>query len=137
MVEGEPKLFENWDSYMKLRQVMVSAVIFKTHGWFRWQMGHAKLFGILLWDYETKSMRKFKYSNTLKKQGYNRTHNYRLLKGIVDNNLLQKDGRGHYSFTVPEMMMIKNVVSVMRELDMIGSQEILSRVRQKSENTVL
>ena len=136
MVEGEPKLFKNWDPYMKTRQVAASAVIFKNHGWFRWQMGHARLFGVLLWDYEIRRSRRFKYSRILKKQGYQRTHNYRLLQEILENNLLQKEGNGYYSFTVPELEMIRQVIGVMRELDMI-SGKMPVRMGRKSESTVL
>lgn len=136
MVAGEPKLFRNWDPYMRTRQVVASAVIFKNHGWFQWQMGHAKLFGVLLWDYETRRKGKFKYSKILKKQGYQRTHNYRLLREILENNLLQKEGNGYYSFTVPELEMIRQVIGVMRELDMI-SNKIPVRVERKSASTVL
>jgi hypothetical protein len=137
MVEREPILFKNWDPYMRLRQVMASAVIFRNSGWFRWQTGHAKIFGVLLWDYETTGKKIFKYSKTLKKQGYRRTHNYRLLRSIVEQSLLQKEGNGYYTFTVPELEIIKRVISAMRELDIISRKEILARVEQKSENTVL
>lgn len=136
MVGSEPKLFKNWDSYMRLRQAMASAVIFKSHGWFQWQTGHAKLFGVLLWDYETRGRGKFKYSKTLKKQGYQRTHNYRLLREILENDLLQKEGNGYYSFTVPEIAMIRQVIAVMTQLDMI-SNKMPVRVERKSASTVL
>jgi hypothetical protein len=136
MVEGQPKLFENWDPYMKARQVMASAAIFKNHGWYQWQSGHAKLFGVLLWDYETKRKRKFKYSKTLRKQGYCRTHNYRLLKDIIRNNLLEKEGKGHYSFTLPELEVIRRVVARIREIDTIGSKKMPAGKEQKSESTV-
>ena len=85
MTGTEPRLFQNWSAYMRQRQVMASAVIFKNHDWYEWEIGHAKIYGILLWHYETKKHTKFKYSKTLKKQGYRRTHNYRLLKKIVEN----------------------------------------------------
>jgi hypothetical protein len=137
MVESEPKLFRNWDPYMKIRQVVVSAVIFKNHGWSQWQSGHAKLFGILLWDYETKRRRTFKYNKTLKKQGYHRTHNYRLLREIIENKLLKKEGNGYYSFAVSDVITIKRVLMAVRELDIIGQGETLAGAEQKSETTVL
>ena len=128
MVEGEPKLFRKWDPYMKVRQVTASAVIFRNHAWFRWQQGHAKLFGVLLWDYETKGNKRFKYNKTLKRYGYQRTHNYRLLKEIIDNNLLVKEGNGYYSFTEPELEVIRRVVARIKELDKIASKEMLARM---------
>ena len=137
MVEKEPKLFRKWEPYTKVRQVRASAVIFKNHGWFQWQQGHAKLFGVLLWYYETKGNKRFKYSKTLKRHGYERTHNYRLLKEIIQNNLLVKEGNGYYSFTIPELEVIIRVVSRIKELDKIGSREILARMGEKSQSTVL
>jgi hypothetical protein len=135
MVEKEPKLFRKWDPYMKTRQVVASAVIFKNHGWSQWQAGHAKLFGVLLWNYETKKNKKFKYSKTLKKQGYCRTHNYRLLKPMIYNKLLRKEGNGYYSFEISDMTTIKRVLMTVRKLDMIGEKEMLARVKQKSQST--
>jgi hypothetical protein len=132
MVEREPKLFKNWDPYMRSRQVMVSATIFKNRGWSQWQTGHAKLLGVILWDYETKNHRKFKYNHTLKKKGYRRTHNYRLLKDIIKNNILQKEGNGYYSFNVPEVV-IKKILKVVKELDKVSNNE--AKVEQKSEST--
>jgi len=123
MVEGEPKLFRNWDPYMKTRQAVASAVIFINHGWFEWQMGHAKLFGVLLWDYEKKGNRKFKYNKTLKKHGYSRTHNYRLMSTIIQNKVLRKSGNGYYNFTPSEVKLIKKVLAVVKELDTIGKYE--------------
>lgn len=122
MVEGEPKLFKNWDPYMKMRQEAASAVIFKSHGWSRWQKGHARLFGVLLWDYESRKSRRFKYSRVLKKQGYQRTHNYRLLRQIIENNLLLKEGNGYYAFTVRQSATIRQVIAVMREMDKISGK---------------
>lgn len=122
MTEREPKLFKNWSGYMRQRQVMASAVIFKNHGWYKWQVGHAKLYGILLWHYEMKKQTRFKYSKTLKMQGYRRTHNYRLLKAILEKELLQKEGSGYYSFAVSEVKVIEKVLSLIKGLDMIGNE---------------
>lgn len=122
MAEREPKLFKNWSAYMRQRQTMASAVIFKTHGWYEWQLGHAKLYGILLWIYETEKHTKFKYSKTLKIYGYRRTHNYRLLRTIVRKKLLRKEGNGYYSFAHLDIQLIKKFLSMIKELDMIGNQ---------------
>jgi hypothetical protein len=133
MIDREPRLFKGLDEYVRQRQVMASAVVFKAYGWHGWQIGHAKLYGILLWHYETKKQTSFKYSKILKKLGYRRTHNYRLLKGIVENNLLVKKGNGRYCFTFSGMSVIKKILRVIKELDMIKSE---AEVMQKSVNTV-
>jgi hypothetical protein len=136
MVEREPKLFKNWEPYMKARQVMASAILFRSHGWGDWKIGHAKLFGILLWDFETKKRWKFKYSTTLKMAGYQRTHNYRLLNKLVEKNLLQKEGDGYYSFAPEELDLMKRVVLVIKELDVTG-REIVTGVERRSEGIAL
>jgi hypothetical protein len=123
MTEREPQLFKNWSGYMRQRQAMASAVIFKNHGWYKWEVGHAKLYGILLWHYEMKKQTRFKYSKTLKMQGYRRTHNYRLLKAILEKELLQKEGSGYYSFAVSEVKVIEKVLSLIKGLDMIGNKK--------------
>jgi hypothetical protein len=133
MIDREPGLFKGLKEYIKQRQVMASAVVFKAHDWQEWQIGHAKLYGILLWHYESKKQTSFKYGKILKKLGYRRTHNYRLLKGIVENNLLVKEGNGCYCFTFAGMRVIEKVLSVMREFDMIKSE---AEVMRKSVNTV-
>ncbi len=132
MVKREPKLFQNWSQYMRQRQVMASAVMFKNHGWYGWEVGHAKLYGILLWHYETKKHARFKYSRTLRKQGYRRTHNYRLLSRIVENNLLRREGNGYYSFAPSEIQVVERVLSLIKELDKIGNEK---EGEQKSAST--
>ena len=123
MTEREPILFKKWkDGYASQRQVMASIVIFKNYGWYKWQVGHAKLYGILLWHYEKKKQTTFKYSKTLKMQGYRRTHNYRLLREIVDNKLLKKEGNGYYSFAPSKIKVIGKVLSLIKALDMIGNK---------------
>lgn len=134
MVEGEPNLFRNWEPYMKVRQVAASGAIFINHGWFNWQMGHARLFGVLLWDYERNGKRKFKYNKTLKKHGYRRTHNYRLLSTMIENKVLKKDGNGYYSFT-SDTALLKKVLTAVRELDTIGKREISDGAEQTSQDT--
>jgi len=127
MAEREPELFKTWTAYMRQRQVMASAVLFKTHGWYEWEQGHAKLFGILLWHYQTKKTKRFKYSKLLKRQGYRRTHNYRLLKSLVEKSLLQRQGNGYYSICTADVQVIDNALAIIKELD--G----LVKVREKGE----
>ena len=135
MVSGEPKLFKAWDPYTKERQVIASAIIFNNRGWTNWQGGHAKLFGTLLWEYETKNRCKFKYSQTLKKQGYARTHNYRLLKALIEHDLLKKEGSGYYSFPFRTLRMIREIVLLLKEMDAMSKEEIQIGVEQKSQDT--
>ena len=133
MVEREPKLFRNWEPYMKARQVMASAILFGSHGWGDWKIGHAKLVGILLWDFETKKRWKFKYSTTLKMAGYQRTHNYRLLNKLVEKNLLQKEGDGYYSFGSKDLDLIKRLMVVMREMDTFRHGDVSTEVMEDSK----
>lgn len=131
MAEREPRIFKNWDPYVRQRQAMASAVIFKNHGWYEWEEGHANLYGILLWHYETKKQTRFKYSKVLERLGYRRTHNYRLLKAIVEKELLQREGNGHYSLALSEIQMMEKVLSLIKKLDIIGND---TEVNQKSRD---
>lgn len=133
MKEREPGLFKSLNSYTRQRQVFASAVIFKAHGWCEWELGHAKLFGILLWQYEMKKQGKFKYSKTLKKEGYGRTHNYRLLKPLLSKTFLRKEGNGHYTLVPEDVRLIQEVSKILKQLDNIGKQ---AEVMQESVNTV-
>ena len=47
------------------------------------------------------------------------------------NNLLKKDGNGYYRFALSEIQVIQKVLSLMKELDMIGNE---TGVEQKSPN---
>ena len=123
MTEREPLIFRNWNEFMKIRQMRVSSIIFKNRGWYKWQEGHAKLYGILIWHYEMKKQTRFKYSKTLKKQGYQRTHNYRLLKAIVEKDLLCKEGNGYYSFKLTELQLMQKAIPLIKELDMIENKK--------------
>ena len=124
MVEGEPKLFRNWDPYMKIRQVVASAVIFKNHGWFRWQMGHANcsacFYGIMKPD-ETGD------SNTAKpsrNKAISRTHNYRLLQGNHREQRAEKGGEWLLQLRSLGHENNKEGPDCGQELDMIGQKEI-------------
>lgn len=99
---------------------MASAIFFRSHGWEDWKIGHAKLLGILLWDFETKDEWKFKYSTTLRVSGYRRTHNYRLLDGLVKTGFLQKEGNGYYSFLPSDLDLVKKLIGAMRQMDTFG-----------------
>ncbi len=133
MFAGEPKLFRNWEPYMKTRQVAASGAIFMHHGWFDWQMGHARLFGVLLWDHERRGTRRFKYNRILKKHGYRRTHNYRLLSAMIEKRVLRKDGNGYYSFG-SNVKLIKEVLAAVKELDRISREKMPGRTEGKSQD---
>ncbi len=123
MIDREPGLFKGLNEYVKQRQVMASAVVFKAHDWQEWQIGHAKLYGILLWHYESKKQTSFKYGKILKKLGYRRTHNYRLLKAIVEKKILCKEGNGRYSLATSEIETIEKVLGLIKQLDNVGRKQ--------------
>ena len=123
MTKGQPKLFKNWREYTKQRQIMASAMVFKKHGWHEWQAGHARLYGILLWFYETEKQADFKYCKTLKKHGYGRTHNYRIIKRLIEENLLEKKGEGYYSLPSPMLGVIDKVLLMIKKLDLEEEKE--------------
>lgn len=127
MVEREPGLFKTLDPYTRQRQVMASAVIFKMHGWREWQIGHAKLYGILLWHYENRKQISFKYNNVLHKAGYRRTHNYRLLKVIIEKEMLQRQGNGYYRFKNSDTRLINKVLSLIKALDTVEDEAEVKR----------
>lgn len=123
MIDREPGLFKGLNEYVKQRQVMASAVVFKAHDWQEWRIGHAKLYGILLWHYESKKQTSFKYGKILKKLGYRRTHNYRLLKAIVERKILCKEGNGRYSLATSEIETIEKVLGLIKQLDNVGRKQ--------------
>lgn len=127
MAGRKPQLFEDLDVYGRIRLMRASTLVFKNHGRHEYQVGHAKLFGVLLWYYERKKQTRLKYSKVLKKLGYQRSHNYRLLKSMVEKNLLQKEGNGYYSFAPSEIRLIKRVLYSIKEQDMLGNETEVER----------
>jgi len=117
MKKGEPRIYQNWSEYTKQRQIMIAAALFKANDWDDWEEGHAKLFSIFLWLYEDKKQIRFKYSKTLKKSGYSRTHNYRLLNMIVKQDMLAKEGNGNYRITKQHKELIDNAMVIIKNLD--------------------
>ena len=122
MKETDPQLYRNWSLYMRLRQAMLSAVTFNSVGWNDWDIGHAKLIGIILWHLENSDQVRFKYSRVFKKQGYRRTHNYRLLKGIIDAGILTAEGRGHYSVPKESIKIAYKAIEGIERLDKINCE---------------
>lgn len=89
MTADEPAIFENLTPYMQTRLMLASAVIFRESKMQAWTHGHEKLVGVILWNFESKKENAFKYSRVLKRYAYGRTQNYKLLKPIVDNKILE------------------------------------------------
>jgi hypothetical protein len=121
MTADEPSIFENLNQYMKTRLMMVSAVVFRRSSWDEWTYGHEKLLGVILWHYEAKKENRFKYSKVLKRYAYGRTQNYKLLKGILDQNILVKQGNGYYTFPEEYKSLIDKALEVLKTVDRLGN----------------
>jgi hypothetical protein len=123
MTADEPSIFENLSSYMRVRLMMASAIVFRVSSWNEWTYGHEKLLGVILWNYETKKERKFKYSKLLKKYAYGRTQNYKLLKAILEKNILVKQGNGYYTFSEKYQPLIDKIIDNLKTIDRLGNQK--------------
>lgn len=123
MGDREPMRFREWDAYVKHREIMVSSIVLKSSGWNGWHPGHAKLLGVLLWDYEGKRANGFRYREVLKRYGYGRTHNYRLLGDLVGNAVLEKQGRGVYRLQDGRLEAAEKAITVLRLADKICNEE--------------
>jgi hypothetical protein len=121
MSNEEPSIFQIFPAYMKLRLMFASAILFRISGWKDWSYGHAKLFGVVLWNYEIKEENSFKYSRLLKRHAYGRTQNYKLLRGIVERNILKPEGNGYYSFSEKNQKLIKKILKALKNIDRIGN----------------
>jgi hypothetical protein len=98
MTLDDPSLFQNLPPYMRTRLMMAASIIFRNSDLKDWTYGHEKLLGIVLWNYEYNKEISFKYSRLFKRHAYGRSHNYILLKKIIEKKILVKDGNGFYSF---------------------------------------
>jgi len=123
MTADEPSLFENLAPYMQTRLMLASAVIFRESRMQAWTHGHEKLVGVILWNYETRREKAFKYSRVLKRYAYGRTQNYKLLKPIVDNKILISHGNGNYSFAPEYQALIEQVFIQIKNLDQVRIPE--------------
>jgi len=121
MTADEPEIFQRLTPYMKTRLMMASATVFRKSGWKEWTYGHEKLIGVVLWNYESKGEKRFKYSKLLKRQAYGRTQNYKLLKAIVRVKILKSQGNGYYEFSEKYQDMIEKVFDAITILDKLGS----------------
>ena len=121
-MDNEPQIFRNWSGYLKNRQAMSSSVVFNRINWQNWTTAHANLFGIILWHYQTTNSLKFKYSKLMKKNGYSRTHNYRLMKALLDKSFILREGNGHYTINPDYSVLIDKMSQVMKQLDFVSTQ---------------
>lgn len=120
MTADEPAIFENMNPYTKARLMMASAIIFRRSSWKDWSYGHEKLLGVILWNYENRKEKKFKYSKVLKRDAYGRTQNYKLLKGILDRKILVKKGNGYYAFSEEYQELLDKVLESLKAIDKLG-----------------
>ena len=130
MTGVKPQLFKRLDVYTRIRDMRASAMVFESHGWYKYEEGHTRLFGALLWHYEGYKQTRFKYSEVLKKLGYQRTHNYRLLKSMVENDILKKEGDGYYGFTLSVIQLIEKVLCSIRQQDMMRNKKEADKHRK-------
>ena len=123
MTADEPSLFENLAPYMQTRLMLASAVIFRESRMQAWTHGHEKLVGVILWNYETRREKAFKYSRVLKRYAYGRTQNYKLLKPIVDQKILISQGNGRYAFSPEYQELIEQIFTRMKDIDLLKIKE--------------
>lgn len=101
--------------------MIASAIVFRSSSWHNWSYGHEKLLGVVLWHYETKKENNFKYSKLLKRHAYGRTQNYKLLKGILERNILVKQGNGYYAFPEKYQDLINKILDALKYIDKLGT----------------
>ena len=123
MTADEPSIFENLTPYMRTRLMMASVVIFRKSQMPNWSHGHEKLVGVVLWHYENRKEKRFKYSKLLKRYAYGRTQNYKLLRPIVEQKILVSQGNGYYSFAPEYENLLDRILSEMKSIDRLGNPE--------------
>ena len=123
MTADDPAVFEQFEPYMRSRLMIAAAIIFRTSKWQKWTYGHEKLMGVILWHCEEKKQYTFKYSRLLKRYAYGRTQNYKLLRDIVDRNILIRQPNGHYIFPKTYQELIDRIFWELKNLDRIGEPE--------------
>jgi hypothetical protein len=119
MTSTDPAMFQNLPPYMRARLMMAAAIIFRNSDFKSWSYGHEKLLGIVLWNYEKKREKRFKYAKLFKRHAYGRTHNYILLKKILEEDILVKEGNGFYAFTKQYHDLIEQIFIGIKNLDKI------------------
>ena len=122
MTNDDPSIFQNLPPYMRMRLMMAAAIIFRNSDLKNWTYGHQKLLGIVLWNYEKKREKSFKYSKLFKRHAYGRTHNYKLLKKILEEKILVKEGNGIYAFEKKYHTLIEQIFTGLKALDRIKTE---------------
>jgi hypothetical protein len=120
MTADDPEVFQQLSPYAKARLMIASAIIFRKSGWKEWSYGHEKLIGVVLWHYEMKKEGRFKYSRLLKRCAYGRTQNYKLLKSIVEKEILVKQGNGYYTLSEKYQGLLDEIFEAIKILDSLG-----------------
>jgi len=118
---------------MRARLMIAAAIIFRKSNWDEWTYGHEKLMGVILWYCEAEKQYRFKYSRLLKRHAYGRTQNYKLLREIVDRNILTRQSNGYYEFPEKYRDLIDSIFEELKTLDIIGIPE---KGESESEDTV-
>ena len=133
MTADDPSIFQNLGSYMRARLMIAAAIIFRKSDWDQWTYGHEKLMGVILWYCEDEKQYQFKYSRLLKRYAYGRTQNYKLLRDIVDRNILIRQPNGYYIFPRSYRKLIDAIFDELKNLDRI---EVKEKGESESEHTV-
>ena len=123
MTSDDPAIFQDIPQYMRTRLMLASSIVFRESKWEDWTYGHEKLFGVVIWHYETKKAENFKYNKLLKKHGYGRTQNYKLLKGILERKILVRQNNGYYTFSKRCKNLIDRVLEFIKSGDSIRNSE--------------
>jgi hypothetical protein len=121
MTADEPSIFDDLNSYMKARLMIASAIIFRRSNWKDWTYGHEKLLGVIIWHYEYKREKTFKYSKVLRRYAYGRAQNYKLLRGILERNILINEGNGYYTFGREYQEVFDKILDILKAIDKLGT----------------
>lgn len=119
MGSNDPMLFRGWNAYMRLRQTMASSIVLNSSGWDTWNVSHAKVLAVFLWEYEGNKVNEFRYNKVLRKHAYRRTHNYKLLNDLLKSSVLLKAGRGTYSLNDKSLKIAEKATAFMKQADHI------------------
>jgi hypothetical protein len=113
----EPGMYEGWEPYLRIRQMMIASIIFRNIGWKDFDYGHAKIFGIILWHYECTKNLNFKYCQLLRREGYGKTQNYALLKDLLDKGVLERKKNGLYEIYDKHICRINTILESFKSLN--------------------
>ncbi len=91
--------------------MMIAGAIFRRLGWDDFSYGHAKIFGIILWHYEATKKYVFKYSRLLRRHGYGKTQNYKLIKDLIDRKIIRRRLFGEYEIRQENSRIIDDAIA--------------------------